>query len=155
MRQTRLHELFNYKPDGFLVWVKPTANCLKTGDRSGSLTQAGYYRASVDGKRHYLHRLIWIWHNGSIPAGYQVDHINGVKSDNRIENLQLLTNRQNVAKGKKACKDNALPTGVFKRQVNGRFWSAIVDGSKRRYLGSFATAEQASKAYENALEQLR
>jgi hypothetical protein len=47
-------------------------------------------------KHNYLvHRLVWIYHNGSIPSGFDIDHINNNSLDNRIENLRLATKQQN------------------------------------------------------------
>lgn len=53
-------------------------------------TKAGYIRIKYDGKLVMMHRLVWQVANGAIPNGMEVHHKNGVKSDNRIENLELL-----------------------------------------------------------------
>lgn len=56
-----------------------------------------------------VHRIIWISQNGIIPDGYCIDHINNDKSDNRIQNLQLLTFAENSTKAK---NDGLYPTGL-------------------------------------------
>lgn len=69
----------------------------KTGPKSkhglawGSLTAKGYIRGYDSGRQIMEHHLVWKKINGDIPKGYQIRHINGVKSDNRIENLELLS----------------------------------------------------------------
>lgn len=47
-----------------------------------------------------VHRYVWVCHKGPIPDGLVVDHINGIRGDPRLQNLRLLTNRQNVMSGK-------------------------------------------------------
>ena len=51
-----------------------------------------------NGKRKWYgtHRLVWIVFNGPIPEGMQVNHINEDKSDNRLENLNLMTPSENI-----------------------------------------------------------
>ena len=47
---------------------------------------------------HYVHRFVWEWFNGPIPEGYQINHINENKEDNRLENLELVTAKENIRK---------------------------------------------------------
>lgn len=79
-----------------------------------------------------------------------VDHINTIKSDNRLENLQLMTQRQNVAKAK--AKNRNLSTGV--RKIGNRFVTKILINNCIIDLGRFSTEQEASNAYQNALKQL-
>ena len=57
--------------------------------------QVGLYKQSI-GKNYKVHRLVYEAFNGQIPEGLQVNHINEVKTDNRLENLNLMTHKENV-----------------------------------------------------------
>lgn len=54
-----------------------------------------YFKASVNKKNQYLHRMVWEYHNGKIPDGMMIDHIDMDKSNNGISNLRLVTPKQN------------------------------------------------------------
>ena len=57
----------------------------------------GYVRVNSGGKNHRsVHRMIWEFVHGPIPDGMQINHINGIKTDNRIANLELVTGSENV-----------------------------------------------------------
>ena len=64
-----------------------------------TLTHNGYYRVCLDGEYCRVNRLVWEVFNGPIPDGMQVNHINEIKTDNRLENLNLLTNQENSVWG--------------------------------------------------------
>ena len=87
----------------------------------------GYNIISVKGKQWREHRYVWTQANGEIPKGMEIDHINGKRDDNRIENLQMLTNKQNNQRWRRGC--TYLST-------NKRQWVAERDG---KYLGGFYT----------------
>lgn len=89
-----LHAVFSYG-DGSLYWkVRPT-NRVKVGDEVGVVASNGYRVTSYKGKQYMVHRLVWEYHNGSIPEGMEVDHKDRVRDNNRIENLRLATRGQN------------------------------------------------------------
>ena len=82
-------------------------------------------------KTTYLHRKIWEDHYGTIPKGMVIDHINGDTVDNRIENLQCITQAQN---NKRA---NYKP--VFSKNKSGRYESRRQHNNKRYALGCYGT----------------
>lgn len=68
------------------------------GHPIGSANGDGYLQAAKakDWGRPALHKLVWMAVNGPVPAGKQINHINGTKTDNRIANLELVTPAENV-----------------------------------------------------------
>lgn len=89
----QLKEMFDYR-DGCLYWKKARGR-VSAGNKVGSYNAYGYLRTTIDGKSKMVHRLIWELHNGEIPENMQIDHINGITDDNRLENLRLATRSQN------------------------------------------------------------
>ena len=94
-------------------------------------------------------RLAWLLHHGEWPPdGYIVDHINGIKADNRLINLRLATpaqNQQNKAGYGMHAK------GVTWRDRKSKPWQAKIRVSgKRIHLGSFETENEAAEAYRQA-----
>jgi hypothetical protein len=134
--QAELTALFSYE-DGVLVWKK-------TNKVAGRDTPQGYRQVGIKGKIYYLHRLIWIWHYGD-PGTSHVDHINHDRGDNRIENLQLLSPRRNIAK-----RQGKRLAGTHRRKEDGRWVAGIWTGTKRQHLGYFATEYEAHLAYLQA-----
>jgi hypothetical protein len=91
LTQTELKKLFFIDPE--------TGECVRRNGRpTGSLSQKGYLRTTIGGREYRLHRLVWLWvHGEHPPEDMVIDHINGVKTDNRIANLRLATVCQNTA----------------------------------------------------------
>lgn len=109
-------------------------------------------------KYYFVHQLVAMAFLGHVRDGHKitVDHINGCKTDNRLENLQLLTNRENVSKGKrlKANKTSQF-TGVCHYPDRKYQWMASIQINKKiKNLGYYATELEASYAYLNALNQI-
>ena len=119
------------------------------------LDGSGYEIITLRGESQrafHIHHLVWDSFRIQKRQGrkVQVDHVDGDKRNNSINNLQLLNNRQNVSKYHKERRE--LPTGVEyynkkKKRVRARIY---IDG-KYKHLGCFDNITQASNAYQKAL----
>lgn len=105
----------------------------------------GYCTVSVNGKTLKYHRIIWILNYGTISREMQIDHINGDRSDNRLENLRLVTNRQNQ-QNRDIHRNGKLVGAVFHKQT--KKWNAqtMING-KSMSLGYFDTEREAHAKY--------
>ena len=112
-------------------------------------THDGYGRININGKRYLVHRIIWIWHKGTFPSKF-IDHIDGNKMNNRIENLREADQTINNHNAK-IRKDNTTGyTGVsFNRQI-GKYRASITNNGTQIYLGDYPSVEEASCAYKKA-----
>lgn len=141
----RLKEILRYDHEtGNFYWKVALATHIKIGDKAGFL-DSRYIRISIDRKRYQAHRLAWLYVYGKFPEQH-IDHINGVKTDNRIENLRdvdILTNNQNMREASKSSTLGIL--GVSPR--NGRFRARIGVNGKIINLGTYDTVEEAYQAY--------
>lgn len=151
--QTELQKFLNYNPDtGVFTWILCTANRMSIGDKAGGKSVGEYSQIKILGKAYMAHRLAWMYVYGEFPQ-LQIDHINGVKNDNRIINLRSATpgeTKLNVGKHKdntSGFKGVTWNKSVNKRQAQGR-----VNG-KNHYLGIFTTPELASLAFEEFAKQ--
>ena len=87
---------FDYR-DGHLYAKAPRAR-ISVGRKLGGYNNCGYIQLGFANKVRLAHRIIWIMHYGDIPDGHEIDHVNFVRDDNRIENLQLLSRAENIAR---------------------------------------------------------
>lgn len=107
----------------------------------------GYKRGQFQYKNLYAHRVVWLLHYGEWPKN-TVDHINGDKTDNRIENLRDVTLKEN-AKNKPIRKDSR--TGVCGVSIRyGKYYSTIKVGDKTVWLGYFDSLHDATIARKEA-----
>lgn len=107
-----------------------------------------------EGKRKdmKIHQLVAMAFLNHVPDGTQnivVDHINNDQLDNRLGNLQLITQRENCSKD----KNTGLPTGVY-RSGNGKFRARIRISGKLINIGTYSTKQEASNAYYDALKNI-
>ena len=139
-----LKEIFDYNPEtGKFSWrAEP-----------GCVTSNGYRYIKVDGKLQLAHRLAWFYHYGVEPDGL-IDHINGDRCDNRIENLRLATYSQNSANAKRHTRNTSGLKGACKVLRRGKWtgkWQASITFQRKQIaLGYFDTKEEAHEAYMDA-----
>lgn len=108
----------------------------------GSGSREGYRLRYINDKQILVHVIIARAFLGEKPEGYQVDHINGDKADNRPENLRYVTQKQNL-RGARKNYGRSKYRGV---SLNGKRWGAMVLGD--RY-GSFDTEEEAAERFDD------
>lgn len=147
----RLRGLLNYdQQTGVFTWAV-ARSARKAGDATGCMHSSGYLLIGVDGRLHRAHRLAWLYVHGEWPNG-DVDHINGVRHDNRLENLRVVSrkvNSQNRRTAKPGNKSGRLGVTKFRK----RFKAVISVDGKSQYLGLFDDAETAHAAYVVAKRQ--
>jgi len=144
-----LKSLLSYNPEtGQFHWIAAGKGRCKNKE-AGTLLHSGYVGICIGPKRWQAHRLAWALHYGEWPSD-QIDHINGVKTDNRICNLREATNSQN---GKNLGLSKANKSGVAgvcwsKRYQNYRAYIKVEH--KQKYLGTFKNFDDAVKIRREA-----
>jgi hypothetical protein len=152
---TYLREVLEYNPQtGIFIWKNRTSTCVKIGDIAGWIDFHGYHSIRLNKKIYRAHRLAWLYVYGKFPK-MNIDHINGIKTDNRIENLREATTSENGQNKKKSMSNNKSGyLGVSKIKNKDRWCAFIKVNGKNKNLGSFKTPELASIAYINAKRNL-
>lgn len=89
------NEWFEYRPsDGALLWKKCTSKTGSGPNQPGKVAgcskhHLGYPIVNLLKSTYLQHRIVWEMHNGPVPEGLTIDHINRDRADNRLENLRL------------------------------------------------------------------
>lgn len=150
MDQTTLKSLLSYSAEtGHFHWKVPRRN-IAVGDLAGCVNQKGYRYIGVGGKLYRANRLAWFYCYGEWPE-FQVDHINGDRLDDRIENLRDVPphgNQQNRRAGNKNSSSRLL--GVSWNGATNSWRAQISVGRKTRHLGLYETEQDAHRAYLDA-----
>lgn len=152
-----LRAKLDYNPEtGVLTW-KATRDRKLVGTQAKSLDVGGYVQVNTLGAVMKGHRVAWAIHYGEWPSD-DIDHINGVRNDNRISNLRCVNgtiNTQNKRLG--SCKNRTGFLGVHENlrgSPEKRFRAKIMVGKNQIHLGGYPTPEQAHEAYVVAKRKL-
>jgi hypothetical protein len=142
-------ELFLYDSESGGLRHSAIRQGAKHGEYAGQVDSRGYIKMSIFGRSYRAHRVVWLYHYGEWPAS-ALDHINGNRTDNRIENLRLSTASQ-----------NSMNTGVRQNATSGakgihwrkdlNKWRATITASGRFiHLGYHDSKDEAAHAYNKA-----
>ena len=150
------HELalkwFEYK-DGLLYW-KVNRGTRKVGDLVGAINgknKSGYYKSgiTINGTRNYytMHRLIYLYHHGYLPK--ILDHIDGNRLNNNIENLRPATHSQNNFNRAIGKNNTSGYKNITRTKCNS--WQVIIAGI---YIGCYKKLNEAKAAAEEARNEI-
>jgi hypothetical protein len=139
---------------GRFTWLR-AAPGRRAGSAAGCVNKRlGYRVIRIVQTLFYEHRLAWLYTHGEWPA-FEIDHINGDRSDNRLSNLRSVTRRVNQQNQRRPNSRNRLGVlGVVYVERLRKFRAEVIDGDKRHYLGLFASSDAAHAAYVKTKRQV-
>jgi hypothetical protein len=151
--QNLLREIFVYN-NGEMVWAARGYGRFDkqfAGRVAGNITKNGYKNIRLSEYGLIMcHMIVWIYHNGEIPGGFDIDHIDGDRLNNRLENLRLCTRSQNLF-NMKIRKDNASGVKGLSWNEKSKSWRARISVNKIKIeVGSFPKKESAIIAIKEA-----
>ncbi len=158
----QVRELFDFNSEsGELRWKKSipgglngNATRAKAGSLAGCINKLGYRQICIGGSAYRAHRLVWLLAYGEWPA-LHIDHINGDKSDNRLQNLRLCTDSENGQNRKTSAtyggkaKSSPLIGACFCKK-RGMWLASIRINGQYKHLGYFSSDIEAHLKYAEA-----
>lgn len=140
------NQIFECDPEIGKVIRKVNLGKYKAGTIAGNKNYKGYIIIEHKNKAHRAHRIIWNMFRGPIPDNMEIDHINGIRDDNRLVNLRLATRSQNASNSKRSIRNTSGYIGVRLNQTGKKWISEIKINNKKKRLGLFNTKEEAYDA---------
>ena len=140
--------------DGKVFWRENRGQRVKSGDMAGHIHHNGYRTIGLSGRTHLEHRVVWILVHGRAPHEC-LDHISGIRDDNRIENLREVSHEGNNRAYNKLMKGTTSRfRGVCWDKKAGKWRSQIKTNGKINYLGVFTCETEAARAYDKKAIEL-
>ena len=146
LSQDLLHELFKYR-DGILYWKNSVGNQVTAGSPLGTMRDNGYLQGRINNKFYRVHRLIFLYHHGFLPD--LIDHIDGNRANNQIENLRRADSSQNAFNSKIPSNNTSGVKGVSWNKEKKKWKAECQHYKKRQLLGYFQTIEDAQIAVQS------
>ena len=141
-----LRSVLHYDPaTGIFTWKVRTSTRVKAGDIAGCPGGDGYLRITVCSRKHLAHRLAWLYIRGSWPTD-QIDHINRIRTDNRIANLREVSHKQNHQNRSKSSTNTSGHPGICWHKRASKWVAQITHNYEPIHLGTFEKLEEAISA---------
>jgi hypothetical protein len=154
LTQDQLKELLHYDPEtGIFRWRFGNGRNVKPWDIAGGDNGLGYIKIRVLKTRISAHRLAWLYITGKLPK-HEVDHKDGIRSNNAWGNLREATRKQNMENRYLNKNNTSGFTGVTWNAKQQRWAASIGHNKKLIHLGSFKTAEEAAKVAADKRSEL-
>lgn len=145
-----LKALLSYDPDtGVFTRIKRTSTRIKCGDIAGAKSDQGYTIIGLLSKRFRAHRLAWLYMTGEWPDE-DIDHINGVRSDNRWVNLRSVSRHENLKNASIRSDNSSGVTGVSWDNKNSAWRAKVQVSGKTIHVGRFKLLDDALAAVKAA-----
>lgn len=148
--QSVLKNLFEYQ-DGQLVTKKRISQRTSKGHVVGCPSGHGYIVFRLDGKKQYLHRMVFLFHYGFLPE--YIDHIDGDRENNKIENLRECTPSQNSHNAKSHIKNKSGVKGVSWCKRKRKWRAYLTVDYKFKNLGTYKSISEAKEAVINGRQK--
>lgn len=117
------------------------------------VTKWGYCHVHLRPQTGIVHRLVWEAFMGKIPDIMEINHKDGNKQNNRLDNLEVVYVRENQSHSQQKIK-NKTTIGCWQRKNGGSWVAQISINGKQKYLGDFATQEEAHQRYLQEVERI-
>jgi len=153
-----------YNPTtGLLFWREIEGSCRASrgynsnfsGKRAGTLktckSSFNYREVHIGGRCIKEHRVAWFLHYGVWPVA-EIDHINRVRSDNKITNLRDVSRNVQNKNTSRRCDNTSGKTGVYFCKRAKKWVATLQEDGVRRRLGNFKSLEEAVVCRDNALK---
>ena len=150
LTQSYLKSILHYDPEtGIFTRIVKVANNVNIGDVAGGIDSCGYVRIRVKRQFYSLHRLAFFYMTGAFPSEH-IDHINGIRHDNRWANLRPVMKIENRWNLKKYNSNTSGTVGVSWHIRSFRWLAHISKHGKRKHLGRYTDFFEACCARKSA-----
>ncbi len=148
LTQERVRELLSYNAETGITTWKTSRGRVRAGQVAGYPDGRGYMAIRIDGSMYTMHRVVFLWVHGYLPD--EVDHINGDRADNRLDNLRPATRRQNMRNAARFSHNRSGVAGVFWNADKGKWTARIKVDGRSIHLGHFDNKDEAAAARKQA-----
>ena len=154
LTQEKLQHCLSYdETTGNFKWVNSNSTRKQFRDRAGFLRKDGYVCVRIENIQYMAHRLAWLYAYGVFPDE-QIDHINGNRSDNRLINLRVATQKENGENRKLHRNNTSGHRGVIWKKSHKKWEVVIRHNYKLKCFGRFDDLEEAVRVAKKARDEL-
>ena len=144
LTQEKLKEILNYNPEtGIFIWKGKSFRNKKVGREAGCKMSAGYIAIRINGRGYKAHILAWLYVEGYIPKGIEIDHIDRNTINNKFKNLRLSSRQCNMRNAGIPKNNKTGIKGVHWHKTNQKWGSSITVNKKQSYLGNYSDFDEA------------